>query len=370
MKYPIRVLQVFSRMDRGGSESIIMNFYRNIDRSKVQFDFVVHTNEKCAFDEEIEALGGKIHRMPRYNGKNHFLYLLRWKKFLQEHNEYKVIHGHYFTISAIYFWMARKYNRICVAHSHSDYNNKGIKILQYKKLLTFPIRFIANYLFACSKSTGLWLYGQRSLEKKKFFILKNAIDSEKFTFDSKIREQKREELNISDKFVLGHVGSFSIAKNHDFLIDVFKKVHNKNKQAVLLLIGDGFLRSSIEEKVKELGLSGSVIFTGIRSDISDLLQAVDLFVFPSLFEGLPVSVIEAQAAGLPCLISDTITEEVIVTNLVESLSIDEIDKWSENILNYSIRDNGRNTSKDIKYNGYDIIESTEWLEKFYIDQHN
>lgn len=364
MIYPIRILQVFGGLNRGGSETAIMNVYRNIDRKKVQFDFIVHTNERCDYEDEIESLGGYIYRFSRYKISNHWKYQKEWGKFFANHPEYKIIHGQYYTISSIYFQVAKKYGLMCIAHSHIA-QVKGKRAL-FIKILAHPLRHISDYLFACSKVAGLWLYGKRAIKNNNFHIIKNAIDTKQFIFNQDIRLKLRVELKFIDKFVIGHVGRFTNQKNHLFLINIFKKVHEKNDKSILLLIGEGNLKKSMEKRIFDLGLSDSVIFTGVRPDVAQLMQAMDIFVLPSLYEGLGIVAVEAQAAGLHCIVSDTIPRDAYLTELIEPLSLkDSISIWVNRILKYTDCER-ENTSQDIKNGGYDIVETAKWLENFYI----
>lgn len=367
MSEPIRVLQVFAQMNRGGAEAMIMNLYRNIDRSKVQFDFVVHTEEKCAFDDEIKNLGGRIYRVPRYTGKNHFSYKKEWEIFFENHPEYKVVHGHVRSTAAIYLRIAKKIGRKTVAHSHST-ASRGNKIQQYiKNTMQFSIRYIADYMFACSYDSGKWLFGRNFDKKSNYKIINNAIDSEIYKFDEIKRNKMRELLNVEKSFVIGHIGSFSEPKNHQFIIEVFYEVVKKQKNSVLLLVGDGRLRRYVEEKAKKLNLYDNIIFAGIRSDIPDLLQAMDVFLFPSIYEGLPVTLIEAQASGIKCFISDTITQEVKITEEVEFISLKKpSDYWAKIILEYYKGYSRKNTFSLICKSGYDVEENAKWLENFYL----
>lgn len=370
MPEPIRILQVFAQMNRGGAETMIMNLYRNIDRSIVQFDFVVHTDVKCSYDDEIRALGGYIYRIETYNGKNHYDYKKSWSIFFQNNPQYKIIHGHVRSTASIYLGIAKKYGLSTIAHSHNTSSGNGLSAIA-KNILQYPIRYTADYLFACSKSAGDWLFGKKACQKENFYLIKNAIDSEQFTFDEKIRLSKRREFNINDKYVIGHVGRFHTQKNHDFLIDIFKEVHNKKKNAVLLLIGDGNLQAVIENKIRDNGLIDSVIFTGVRTDISELMQAMDVFVFPSLFEGLGIVTIEAQTTGLPTIVSETIPNEAYLTDLIikEKLSSSPT-KWAEKILEYTEGYERKNRTETIKSMGYDISETAYWLQKFYLKIYN
>lgn len=365
MSEPIRILQVFAEMNRGGAETMIMNLYRHIDRSKVQFDFIVHTQEKCAFDDEIEQLGGRIYKVPKYIGANHFAYKNAWKDFFKSHSNYKIIHGHVRSTASIYLKIAKKYNLTTIAHSHNTSSGSGITAL-IKDVFQYPLRNISNYFLACSESAGKWLFGDKIVASNKFKIFNNAIEVERFTFNNQIRDTIRKEFAIEDKYVIGHVGRFHPQKNHELLVDIFKNIHNKIEDSVLLLVGDGFLKESIQEKVRNEDIEDSVIFAGVRSDVPDIFQGMDLFLFPSLFEGLGIVVVEAQAAGLNCIVSDQIPDEAIITKLVDKVSLSKSPEyWSElaiKKINYKRKD----TSELIKSSGYDIKETAKWLENFYI----
>lgn len=369
MTEPIRVLQVFAQMNRGGAETMIMNFYRNIDRSKVQFDFVVHTNEKCSYDDEIKALGGNIYRIKSYDGKNHFDYKKSWSIFFKNNPQYKIIHGHMRSTASIYLKIAKKNNLKTIAHSHNTSSGNGLSALA-KNILQYPIRYISDYFFACSMTAGEWLFGEKVCQNKNFYLVKNAIDSEQFIFDEEIRLSKRKEFNINDKFVIGHVGRFHPQKNHEFLIDIFKDVHINNKNAILLLIGDGEQKIKIKDKVDKYNLSDFVIFAGLRDDIPDLLQAMDIFLMPSFFEGLPVTLMEAQASGLNCMVSDTITNDVKITDLITFVSLKKSSKyWAEYIMSNLAYYTRRKTHNEIRNAGYDVKKNVRWLEEFYLTKH-
>jgi glycosyltransferase involved in cell wall biosynthesis len=365
MAEPIRILQVFAEMNRGGAETMIMNLYRHIDRGRIQFDFIVHTQEKCAFDEEIEQLGGRIYRIPRYVGKNHFAYKNAWKVFFMSHPEYRIIHGHVRSTASIYLKLAKRYNLSTIAHSHSISSGSGITAV-IKDFFQYPIRYISDYFMACSESAGRWLFGDRIVTSNKFRVINNAIDVESFTFNNQTRDAIRHEFKIENKYVIGHVGRFHPTKNHEFLIDIFKNIHNQFNNSVLLLIGDGALKESIRIKVKNLNLENSVIFAGVRSDVPDIFQGMDMFLMPSWFEGLPVTLIEAQASGINCVISDTITKDVKITELVDFVSLQKsAEEWAGIILNYKGKIDRKNMSNQIVKSGYDIQANVQWLTNFY-----
>lgn len=360
---PIRVLHVFASLDRGGAETMIMNIYRKIDRSKIQFDFVVNERAQTyQYESEIKSLGGRIYKIPSYNILQHVSYKNVWFNLLSHHPEWKIIHAHHTSTAFIYLSIANALQRITIAHSHISGGEKTIKSF-IKYGVRYPLRYIAQYQFACSKVAGNWMFG------KKFHhvsILKNAIDVDRFLFHETTRKQKREQLNVADKFVIGHIGRFEKQKNHSFLIDIFKTVCARNPNTVLLLVGDGHLRPIIEDKVKASGLSDHVIFTGVRSDVPALLQAMDVFVFPSLYEGLGIVTIEAQAAGLPCIVSEVIPEEAHITPFIQAIPLKcSPQYWAERIVPYMTGYSRKNTYEAIRAGGYDINDTALWLEKFY-----
>lgn len=365
MEKPFRILHVLGGLNSGGAETMIMNIYRNIDRSEIQFDFVIHTNEKCAYNDEINELGGRIYTVPSYVGKNHFKYKKTWELFFNNHQEYKIIHGHMRSTAAIYLRIAKKHGLITIAHSHST-ASRGNKAQQLvKNIMQFPIRYIADYLFACSDEAGKWLFGKNAIKKDNYKIIKNAIDVETYVFNEARRNEIRKALGIEDKFVVGHVGSFTYPKNHKFLIDVFYQVQMQNKNSILLLVGDGELIPQIEKQINSLGIKDKVIFTGVVPNVNDYMQAMDAFVFPSLFEGLGMAVIEAQAAGLPCIVSDTLPNEVFITDLIEALPLSILTKvWAESIVK-SIKYTKKNTINEIKKAGFDIAEEAKEIEDIY-----
>lgn len=368
MDKPIRILQVIGIMNRGGAETMIMNLYRNIDITKVQFDFVVHTNEVGSFDEEIKALGGRIYHCPRYVIKNHIGYKKWWKKFLSEHSQdYIAVHGHIGSTASIYLSISNSYGLYTIAHSHSARGISTLKDVVYK-LLSYNTRNVAKCFFACSQLAGIKRYGRHIVHNNKnFFILNNAIDTEKYICNDYIKNKKDKELCIDEsQTVLGHVGRFDNAKNQIFLVHIFNELQNYNENSKLILVGNGKNFEFVKEKVKLLDLENKVIMTGVRDDVNEILQTFDMFVFPSIYEGLPVSVIEAQASGLKCLLSDTVTKEVDITGNVEFMSLEKSPKeWAEKIVSMLPYER-KNTQQKIIDAGYDIKSTAEWLTDFYI----
>ena len=362
MKYPIRVLQVVTYMGRGGLETMLMNYYRHIDHSKVQFDFLTHREFDGDYDKEIKELGGSVYHLSNLNPLS-IGYKTTLNDFFGNHPEYKIVHSHLDCMAGIPLKYAKLNNvPIRIAHAHNSNQTKDLKYplkLFYKR----NIKKNANYLFACGDEAGKWMFNTDN-----FKVLNNAIDAKDYTFNMNIRNDKRKEFGISDDSILvGHVGRFFPQKNHEFLIDIFNQFHKDHPNSYLMLVGEGELKTSIQDKVRTLGLEDYVIFTGLRSDVNELLQAMDVFLFPSLYEGLPVSIIEAQAAGLPCLISDKVPIECKKTDLVYQLSLeDSFNTWTDKILELS-HITRRDTYEEIKQSGFDIVENAKWLENFYID---
>lgn len=359
---PIRVLQVVTHMDRGGLETMLMNYYRHIDRAKVSFDFLVHRQERAAFDDEIEALGGTIYRLPR---------LIPWSKsyhaaldrFFDEHPEYKIVHVHQDCLSSVILRAAQAHGvPVRLAHSHSADQDKNLKYpikLWYRR----SIPRYATGLFACGKDAGDWMFCGAPYQ-----VINNAIDMAAYIHDSAKRTSIRRQLGISDELVIGHVGRFNQPKNHPFLLAIFAALLKKEPDAVLLLVGGGEDMPAIQAKAEALGIAERVRFLGVRSDVADLMQAMDVFVFPSLYEGLPVTMVEAQVAGLPCLISDKVPPECILTDgLVDILPLSKApEAWAEAIR----RKRGTprtDRCAEIAAHGFDITTEAVKLQEFYLE---
>lgn len=358
----IRVLHVVTDMRRGGLETMLMNYYRAIDRKSIQFDFLEHRSEESEYDREIKKMGGKIYRISRLNP-----FSVRYKSalrgFFEEHSEYQIVHVHQDCLSSIILKEAKRCGlKVRIAHSHSSNQDKNLKLL----IKLYYKRKIANYatdLLACSQEAGKWMFCGND-----FQVLNNAIDAKKYVYSSKIRESLRKQFEISeDTLVIGHVGRFCYPKNHTYLLEIFKKISDQ-RDAVLLLVGDGELRNEIENKILQLKLKEKVILTGVRSDVSNFLQAMDVFVFPSLYEGLPVTIIEAQAAGLPCLISDKVPIECKKTDLVHQISLEkDAIYWADEVIKVS-NIKRKNMLKEIQISGFDIGENAKKLTDYYMNK--
>lgn len=362
---PIRVLHVVTTMNRGGLETMLMNYYRRIDRNIVQFDFLEHRDNESDYDQEILALGGRIFRLPKLNPFS-ILYHKKLSAFFRHHQEYKIVHVHQDCLSSIALKAAyQNHVPIRIAHSHNASQDKNMKYL-LKKYFMKGISQYASYLFACSKEAGNWMFlGER------FTVLNNAIDTSKFVYDSYKRIMMREQLGIENEMVIGHVGRFNKQKNHDFLIDVFYEITKLEKNSKLILVGSGDLRNRVEEKVKKLCLEERVLFLGSRSDVNDLMQAMDVFVFPSNYEGLPVTLVEAQASGLPVIKSSNVPDQCVLSPLVVSLSLEiSARDWAKAIIKIEKEYVREDTSEYIFKHHFDIENNAKRLQKFYWEKFN
>lgn len=366
MDGPLRVLHIVVNMNRGGAETLIMNLYRNINRDKVQFDFL--TFKQGSFDAEIINMGGKVHRLPYITDVGHRQFIRQLKQFLIKNDAYKIVHSHMDKMSGIILKTAKQANiPIRIAHSHNTRSEGGLLKRAYKWYAGIHIVSSATHLYACSKTAARWLFRTKA---KQANILKNGIETNRFAFTKHIREKVRHDLQIDqDTFVIGHVGRFSHQKNHLMLLEIFSLLHKKQPNTLLVLVGDGLLRKEIERKIRKLNLEKNVRMLGTRSDTNHLLQAFDLFIMPSFHEGLPVTLIEAQSTGLPCLISNTITSEVdLGFNLVKYLPLNRKDEWVQTAIDFlKIEQLSRKISHHVLYKkGYDISNTAEKTEKTYV----
>lgn len=356
-----RILQVVTHMNRGGLETMLMNYYRCIDRNKVQFDFLTHRDYEGDYGEEIKNLGGRVYHLPVLNPFSE-KYKRELGHFFDEHKEYRVIHVHQDCLSAVILKVAKEHGiPVRISHSHCASQDKDIKY----PIKMFYKHFIPKYatdLMACGEEAGQWMFGGA-----EFSVLNNAIDANRYIFNSYLRQNQRTQWNVNEKEVLvGHVGRFSPQKNHLFLIDIFYELQKKTN-AKLMLVGNdhGDIAEQVKEKISRLGINDKVIFTGLRSDVADILQAMDVFVFPSNYEGLPVTMVEAQASGLPCLISDKVPIQCKMTDLVEQIPLSDGAKvWAERIIETG-KIERRNTCCEIQEAGFDIGENAKRLQAFY-----
>ena len=356
----IRILQCVNDMHRAGLETMLMNYYRNIDREKIQFDFLTHRPQRSDYDDEIESLGGKIYYAPRLYPQNYPKYFKWMKQFFSEHPEYKIIHSHIDAMSYLPLKAAKKANiPIRIAHSHNTAIDRDFKYL-LKTYFRFKLPKVANYYCACGKEAGEFLF-----PGKEYMYVPNAIEIDRFLFNENVRMKKRRELGIKDEIVIGHIGRMSYQKNHKYLIDVFAEILKKKNDSILLLIGVGEKLDDIKKYVEKLGLSEQVRFLGNRADVDELYQAMDVFVMPSLFEGLPVVGVEAQFSGLSCIFSDQVPEEVNFTNKSMIISLNEKkDIWADKVIAAAV-DKTNRERPELKNSIFNIKQSTALLTDYY-----
>ena len=341
---PIRVAQVIGKLKAAGVESVINNYYRHIDHNKYQFDYIIDSDSECEPPQELINMGARYYEVPPYQKLPQYMSAL--VKLFRE-NHYQIVHSNMNSLAVFSLCAAKIAGvpaRICHSHSTAAPGETKKNILKY--LLRPFAKVFPTHLCACSKLAGEWLYGKHAMEQGKVTIFNNAIDTKKFAFDPDVRVKVRKKFGLDeDAYVIGHVGRFCYQKNQEFLIDVFAEVHQQNPKAVLMLVGIGETVEMIREKVSHLGLSDSIIFTGARNDVHRLYQAMDIFVLPSRYEGLPVVGIEAQSAGLPVIFSDLITPEAKASPSVRFLPIDSSQVWADEI---------RNTKSEIR--NHDAID--------------
>lgn len=354
-----RLLCIMSNaMNRGGAETFLMKIYRQIDKTKYQMDFCVPAGNKGAYDEEIKSFGGKIlYTLPKSSG--FFKSFFSLKKIVKENGYKRVIRVNEHSLSALDLLAAKCGGaKILAMRSSNAASNGRVKTILHKLFMFLP-KFVPNVKFAPSTLAAEYTFGKNCIKNKKAHLLNNAIEIDNYLFDACKREELRKELNLEGKFVIGHVGRFMVQKNHKFLIDIFNEISKKCDNAHLVLIGDGILKNEIEKKVKALNLSDKVSLLDVRNDVPDLLSMIDVKLFPSLYEGMPNTVIEAQAASLHCVISDTITREANITGFVDYLSLDlpALD-WAEKVLEYKNYER-KNMKEEFLKQGYDIKSITD-----------
>lgn len=364
---PIRVLQIFTILNRGGAETNIMNYYRHIDRSKVQFDFLVHRPEPGAYESEIRQLGGQIFRLPPLHPLKLRSYKAAVRRFFDGHAGYQIIHGQNSELGVfIYEEAKRRGIPVIIAHAHNaphlrDYDIKFIFRELWKKRMQKSV----NSHFTCGDDAAKWLFGKKGAWQT--FSMTNAVDTERFSFRAEVQSSVLLRIGIINKKNIIHIGRFNLQKNHGFLLQIFAALMAKDSSYHLYLVGEGELKQEIEKMVKRLQLEDHVSFLGVRTDVDELLQAMDIFLFPSLFEGLPVSLVEAQASGIKCVISDGIPEEaILVDENVKILPLKKSAKhWAQEILKLDLGKR-EDVSEIIKAKGYDIRDNVKKLEQQYL----
>lgn len=379
MSEAIRVLHVLGGTGLGGAESRIMDLYRQMDREEIQFDFLVHSSAVQSFcenapgrvpqfyDEEIKKLGGHIYVLPKFKVYNYLVYRKAVCDFFERHHEFRVVQGHMTSTAGIYLPVAKRYGvPITAAHARSAGVDRGIKGI-LTKILRKNLYKKTDYCFACSALAGISVFGKKQVSEGKVRIIYNAIDAEKFAYQPEKRKLMRSKLAVEDKLVLGHVGRFSTPKNHPYLIDIFASLCSARDDVALVLLGDGPGKPAIEEKCTKLGIREKVLFMGNCKQPEEYYQAFDFFLLPSLYEGLPGVLVEAQAAGLRCLVSDTVTREAQATDLVSYLDISKpASTWADEIMAQENYDR-HVTYQEMAKAGLDVKKQAEAYRHFYLN---
>lgn len=365
----IRVLHILDELNTGGAERIVVSYFQHIDREKFQWDFVItryeDPNKRGQLEDVVEKLGGHIFRVPRK--REGYLKNIKATAEIIKNGNYDIVHSHLDELSAPYLLAAKRYHvpvRICHSHLVGADRGKSVELLCkfYKPILNS----VVTDRFACGEDAGRALWGS-----KPFFVMKNAIETEDFKFNQSKRDELRKKYKCEDKIVLGSVGRLSYQKNSEFLIDIFAEYHKKNPKSELWVIGEGPLEASVNGRIEKYELDEHVKMFGGRNDVNELLNAMDVFLLPSRFEGLPIVLVEAQCNGLPCVVSDTVTKEVDLGKIIRFFLLSKGPlKWAELI------DSTRSSEiREIEYEyvsnaGYDISKATNLLEKYYIKRYS
>ncbi len=376
----MRVLQVLGTIGLGGAESRVMDIYRHMDRDRIQFDFLVTEGTVDQYADEVKSMSGRIYHLPAFRVYNYGRYVKACREFFEAHcdngvSEYVAVHGHMTSTASIYLPIAARYGvPLTIAHARSAGVDPGFKGV-LTRWMRHDLKNRCDVMLACSDEAGDSVFGAGS----GYRFVPNAVDMSEYAYDEALRQQIRDEYGIGDDVLIGHIGSFRYAKNHEFIIEVFFYLHKLVPATRLMLVGDGELRSTIEKKAADMGLSDCVIFTGNKKPVSPYYQAFDAMLFPSFYEGMPGTVVEAQASGLPCLISDSITKQVIFTDKVHMMSLSRnAEDWAGSLMDISIPGTGDEVDRivsrkqvttlsgePLSSSMYDVRQQVEFYEKLY-----
>lgn len=375
---PIRVLHYIKHLDSGGGETLVYNLYKNINRNKIQFDFLVNQREKEKLNEKIETLGGRIIPLIEYEPTSTVVKIVRCMKNLYKflkYNEYKIIHIHCSNGQGLlYSWIAKKAGvAIRIVHIHNTEVEGEFKLakLMFHKMCRMLFMNAPTDYFACSEMAARWLYSKKIINNKSYVILKNGVEIDKYLFDLNIRNIYRKKLGWDDKKILINIGRMEVQKNQKFLVRIFDKIISLDENYRLIIIGKGSLENQILEVIKQLHLEKYIKVISYTDEIEKYLWASDIFVLPSVSEGLGIVAIEAQAAGLPTIVSDSVPKEAFVTKLIHSIPLQNDEySWAKKISNVSINNKRDADIKDIKSNGFDIADSSSFLQKYYLEKVN
>lgn len=367
-----RILQIAGMRHRAGIENFIMNVVDNIDTSRIQIDFLYTWTERGPFDDRLERKGCKLYRIDSY-GKNPIKIISHTKQLynlLKNNKDIGAVHIHGNTAIGCLDACIAKISGIkrVIVHSH----NSGVGSFRSKLLHKIIKRIIDPFIddrFACSEQAWNWMFLKHNKYSGVNKIIQNGIDTKKYVFNKDIRKYQKEKWGLKENLTVGFVGRLTEQKNPLFLLEIFNSLLKFEPKAKLMIVGDGEYKEVMQKKVLELNIDEQVIFTGVQPNVNDLMQAMDVFILPSVWEGLGIVLIEAQAAGIPCIVSDIIAEEVLITNLITKISLKEnVDSWAKTILNAIKYNEKLDTYKEIVHSGFDIKTTAEWLEAFYLGE--
>lgn len=365
----IRILQFTIAASKGGRTQYVLNNWKYIDKHRFQFDFVTFS-KTLDYEQELVEEGCNVYHISCYPEENKEKFVEEFDQILEQGYDVIHIHTSYWKNTIVEERAKYKGIKKIIIHSHNTGCGTSITKEQEERECKRHCEIrndlhpeMATDFWACSIEAAEWLYGNQ-ISGDKIKIMKNAIDLKRFTYSCSKREAVRKKLGIENEIVIGHVGRFAYQKNHRFLIDVFEKIYKKNHKTRLYLVGRGELEEGIKQQVKQLGLSEVVLFMGWRADVNELLQAIDIFVLPSRFEGLPIVAVEAQASGCPCILSDTITKEVLITKNVKHIPLDKV-IWQKEIESYIEGFERKKTDQEIIQAGFDINMQIHEIEKEY-----
>jgi len=363
----IRILHSVSNMDRAGIETMLMNYYRHMDRNKVQFDFLCNKKKTGAYDEEVKSYGGRIFHTPGLNPAKYLKYLAYMKKLFAMYPEYRIVEAHNGALGVYALFAARKNHiPIRIFHAHGASITKDWKY-PLKIFCRSQLKKNINYNFTCGIAAAECYFGKSIVAAGDYVLIPNAIEVERFVYNDQTRNKIREEFKLQNKKVIGHVGRFMKQKNHRFLLQVFAKIREKDTDVILVLLGDGELMDDMKEMADKLGIAESVYFVGNVSNVNEWYNAFDVFVLPSIWEGLPVVGVEAQANDLTCIFSDTVTKEIGFSDKAQFISLDaDKERWADVILNAMQKRERRNNTALITEMHYNIHHEAKLLQERYL----
>ena len=336
----IKILMVLGNTRMGGTQMFILNVLRNIDLKRYQIDVAINFSaESGGIDEELEKYGCKIYYWPYFKVLNYFLFVRFWKNFF-ENNHYDIVHAHSTNSASIYLKVAKMAGCVTIAHSHSTGYRGSFTQKQLKRYFAGKVGKVADYWFACSDNAARRLYGEEFKKYSRYYEIPNAINASSYLYDKEKAQNIRNQIGVKDgEFLCGHVGTFSVPKNHLFLIDIFAEILKHRPNSKLVCCGTGILMSTVKEKAQRLRILDKIIFTGVVNNCNEYLMAMDVMIFPSLFEGFGFAVLEAEATGLPIVMSDVIPKDVDLTNCIHRMSLENSSiQWAEMVCSIKIQD--------------------------------